>query len=392
MADGFTLGTGDAAGDWIWTGARLYGGGDGDGNGDGDGARGRDGKGAGFEAPRRREYAQLPADQRRRRVAELEGGWLAEQWEPPSFGSRFELRFANDPDSHRIRAAYLLRVVAAGRTEAESLAQQRLRQATDPELLPPHVLARPFDSEAELRDWLGCPTLVGEFIEIRKHLSARPITRYGATRPYAIRHGFFDSGTAWDAWWRRFAALDFPAVLCLGFDAYDAGNSVFRQELHRRATEMELLAAEGSSSPLHPYPMPPDQAALLAVGDYRRAVARYVGRCFRLRISLLGENELPPDLVTALADTVSCIPGAVAPVRVVGSEFAEAMREHQALGAPWLATTYRQDLPVELDPMDELLHSLVDLPEAASVLSLPAHWSGAPACFDDAPASVVSSL
>jgi hypothetical protein len=374
VADGFTLGTGDASGEWVWTGARLY------------------GEGGGPEEPRRRrEYGNLTAGQRRRRVAELEGGWLAEQWDPPSFGSRFELRFANDPDARRIRAALLLRVVAAGRPEAESLAQQRLRRATDPGLLPPHVAARPFDSEAELRGWLGCPNLVGEFIEIRKHLSARPITRFGATRPYAVRHGFFDSGSAWDAWWRRFASLDFPAVLCLGFDAYDAGNSVFRQELHRRATEMELLAAEAVSTPLHPYPMPPDQAALLAVGDYRRAVARYVGRCFRLRISLVSENEVPAELVAALADTVSCIPGAVAPVRVVGPEFAEAMREHQALGAPWLATTYRQGLPVELDPMDELLHSLVDLPEAASVLSLPAHWSGDPACFDDAPTSVVSS-
>jgi hypothetical protein len=29
VADGFVLGTGDAAGHWIWTGARLYGEGDG---------------------------------------------------------------------------------------------------------------------------------------------------------------------------------------------------------------------------------------------------------------------------------------------------------------------------------------------------------------------------
>ena len=367
MADGFLLGTGDTAGYWIWTGARLYG-------------------ESGFEAARRHpEYAELTADQRRCRVAELEEGWLAAQWDPPSLGCRFELRFANDPETRRIRAALLLRVVAATREEAESLASQRLAQAADPDLLPPHVLARPIDDESELRDWLGCPGLVGELVEIRKHLSARPITRFGAARPYAVRHGFFDGGDGWDRWWRQFAQLEFPAVLCLGFDAYDAGNAVFRQELNRRALEMEDLASEGVTSPPHPYPMPPDPAAQLAVGDYRRAVARYVGRCFQLRVSLVSENEVPARLIGALADTVSCVPGSVGPVRVVGPEFAEAMREHQALGAPWLPATYRQGLPHELDPLDGLLHSLADLPEAASVLSLPAHWSGDPACFDEAP-------
>lgn len=367
MADGFLLGTDDAAGAWIWTGARLY------------------GESSGHPAAHRREYADLTTDQRRDRVAELQRGWLGAQWDPPSFGSRFELRFANDPDTRRIRAAFLLRTVAANRQEAEGLALQRLHRAIDRELLPPHVVGRPIDTEAELRGWLGCPNLVGEFVEIRKHLSARPITRCGTARPYAIRHGFFDGGDAWEPWWHRFAQLDFPAVLCLGFDAYDAGNSVFRRELNRRALEMEDLASEGVSSPLSPYPMPPDPAALLAVGDYRRAVARYVGRCFRLRVSLVSENEVPASLIAALAATVSCIPGAVGPVRVVGPEFSEAMREHQALGAPWLDTTYRQGLPVELDPMDELLHTLVDLPEAASVLSLPAHWTGDPACFDEMP-------
>ena len=373
MADGFQLGTDDAAGHWTWTGARLY---------------GEDG----FAATHlRHEYADLTAGQRRDRVAQLQLAWLAAQWNQPEFGCRLELRFANDPETRRVHAAILLRVVAATRQEAADLAEQRMQRATDPDLLPPHVLARPIESEAELRGWLGRPRLVGEFIEVRKHLSARPITRCGARRTYAIRHGFFDSGDAWETWWREFAQLDFPAVLCLGFDAYDAGNSVFRQELNRRALEMEDLASQGISSPLHPYPMPPDPAALLAVGDYRRAVARYVGRCFRLRVSLVSENEVPPRSIAALVGTVSCIPGAVGPVRVIGPEFAEAMREHRALGAPRLAETYRQGLPIAPDPMDELLDSLVDLPEAAAVLSLPAHWSGTPAYFDDAPTSAVSS-
>ena len=155
--------------------------------------------------------------------------------------------------------------------------------------------------------------------------------------------------------------------------------------------EMEDLATQGIPSPLHPYPMTPDPAAQLAVGDYRRAVTRYVGRCFRLRVSLVAENEVPARTIAALVDTVSRIPGAVGPVRVAGPEFAEAIREHQALGAPRLAETYRQGLPIEPEPIDELLDSLVDLPEAAAVLSLPAHWSGSPTYFDDAPASVSRS-
>ena len=377
MADGFQLGTNDAAGHWTWTGARLYG-------------------ENGFAATHRRhdEYATLTAGQRRDRVAELQEEWLAAQWHQPSYGSRFELRFANDPESRRVHAALLLRVVAATRHEAADLARRRLRRATDPALLPPHVLARPIDKEAELRRWLGRPSPAADFIEVRKHLSARPITRFGASRRYAIRHGFFeagDSGHAWDTWWHEFARLDSPAVLCLGFDAYDAGNSVFRQELNRRALEMEDLATQGIPSPLHPYPMTPDPAAQLAVGDYRRAVTRYVGRCFRLRVSLVAENEVPARTIAALVDTVSRIPGAVGPVRVAGPEFAEAIREHQALGAPRLAETYRQGLPIEPEPIDELLDSLVDLPEAAAVLSLPAHWSGSPTYFDDAPTPVSRS-
>lgn len=377
MADGFLLGTDDGAKHWTWTGARLYA-----------GAQAQ----VGADSGRRSEqYADLTADQRRRRVADLETAWLAEQWDPPAFGSRFELRFATDPGSRTIRAAFLLRVVAATAGEAASLARERLGRATDRDALPPHVVARPIDSEAELRTWLGAPSLVGEFVEVRKHLSARRISRGGATRRYAVRHGFFDSGDAWDAWWRAFARLEFPAVLCIGFDPYDAGNSVFRQELHRRALEMEGLATQGIPSPLNPYPMRPDPAARLAVADYRRAVARYVGRCFRLRVSLVSENEVPAGLLASLVSTISCIPGAVGPIRVVGPEFAEAMREHQALGAPWLARTYRQGLPIELDPMDELLHSLVDLPEAASVLSLPAQWTGSAACFDAVPDPVAAA-
>ena len=367
VADGFLLDTDDGTRHWTWAGARLY------------------------AAARTERYSSLTADERRRRVADLEAGWLATQWDPPSFGNRFELRFATDPDARRIRAAFLLRVVAASRAQAAALARRRLRRATDRDSLPPHVAARPIDSEAELRSWLGAPSLVGEFVEVRKHLSARRITRGGATRNHAVRHGFFDAGDSWEAWWREFARLEFPAVLCLGFDTYDAGNSVFRQELHRRAVEMEDLATQGIPSPLHPYPMPPDPAARLAVGDYRRAVARYVGRCYRLRVSLVSENEVPERLIAALVNTVSCIPGSIGPVRVVGPEFAEAMLEHQALGAPWLDTTYRQGLPIELDPMDELLHELVDLPEAASVLSLPAHWSGSPACFEQSPAAAVTA-
>jgi hypothetical protein len=130
MAAGFQLGTGDAAGHWTWTGARLY---------------GEDGFAATYHRP---QYADLTAGRRRQRVAELQAAWLAAQWDQPSFGSRCELRFANDPETRRVHAAFLLRVVAATRQEAASLARRRMRRATDPDLLPPHVLARPCSASA----------------------------------------------------------------------------------------------------------------------------------------------------------------------------------------------------------------------------------------------------
>ena len=72
--------------------------------------------------------------------------------------------------------------------------------------------------------------------------------------------------------------------------------------------------------------------------------------------------------------TVSSVEGAVQPVSLVDAEFDAAVREHRALGAAWPALPF--------DPLDQLLHSLADVGEAASVLSLPVHWPGMPTVFD----------
>jgi hypothetical protein len=356
------LSTNDRSGCWTWAGVRLS-------------AEGR------IEATQR--FADLSWDERRKRLIEQDMAWLASQWDTPVPGSRFEVRFATDAKAKKVQAVFLVRVLAATQDEARRLARERLWRATGPDgMLPPHVGARPVDSETELRTWLGYPTQVAAFVEVRKHLSADRITRGGTGLAYAVRHGFFHSGAAWDAWWRSFAELPFPAVLSIGFDPYDADNPAFRDMLYRRAADLEELASQGVPSPLNPYRVPPDRAAQAAVPCYRRALTRYAGRCFSVRLVLASARPPPLTLVESLARTVSSAIGAVRAVPVVTAELDQAVAEFRALGAPWLPATYQQNLPTDLGGLDRLLHSLADIEEAVSVLSLPVHWPGMPPVFD----------
>jgi hypothetical protein len=364
LADSALLTAIDGSGCWTWAGVRMF-------------AEGR------IDATQR--FADLSWNERSRRLSELETAWLAAQWHPPAPGSRFEVRFATGAGAAKVRAAFFVRVLAATHEEARRLAGERLRRAASPGpggALPPQAGARPINAEPELRDWLGYPSQVRSFVEVRKHLSANRITRGGAALPYAVCHGFFDSGAAWDAWWRSFAALPFPAVLSIGFDPYDADNSAFRGLLHRRAAELEELAVQGVASPLNPYLVPPDRAAQAAVPGYRRALARYAGRCFSVRVALASAQPPPRMLVESLVGTVSSTTGAVSAIQVASAELDQVVGEFRALGAPWLPATYRQGLPGEPDALDRLLHSLADVQEAASVLSLPVHWPGMPQVFD----------
>jgi hypothetical protein len=362
LADAAFLSTSDGSGCWTWAGVRLS-------------AEGR------IDATQR--YADLSWDERRKRLTEQETAWLAAQWYAPAAASRFEMRLATGARAEKVQAAFFVRVLAATSDEARRLAGERLGRAAGPNgALPPHVRARPIDSEAELRTWLGYPARVGDFVEVRKHLSAYRVARGGAALTYAVRHGFFDSGAAWDAWWRSFAALPFPAVLSIGFEPYDADNPAFRGWLHRRTMELEELASQGVPSPLNPYRVPPDQAAQAAVPGYRRALTRYAGRCFNIRVALTSAQPLPAILVESLAGTVSSASGAARAVRISAAEFDQVVGEFRSLGAPWLPVTYQRELPTELDGLDRLLHSLADVAEAASVLSLPVHWPGMPPVFD----------
>jgi hypothetical protein len=352
----------DGSGCWMWAGVRLS-------------AEGR------IDATQR--YADLSWDERRKRLAEQETAWLAAQWDTPVPGSRFEVRFATGARAGKVQAALFVRVLAATPDEARRLAGERLQRAAGPNgALPPHVGARPIDSEAELHAWLGYPARVGSFVEVRKHLSADRIARGGVALTYAVCHGFFDSGGAWDAWWRSFAELPFPAVLSIGFDPYDADNPAFRNLLHRRTVDLEELARQGVPSPLNPYRVPADRAAQAAVPGYRRALTRYAGRCFSIRVALASAQPPPPPLVESLVGTVSSATGAARAVQVAPAELDQAVGEFRALGAPWLPATYQQGLPAQLDGLDRLLYSLADVEEAASVLSLPVHWPGMPPVFD----------
>ena len=361
-AAGVVLSTSDGSGSWTWAGARLF----------------ADG---GIHATQR--YADLSLQERRGRLTGQETAWLAAQWEAPSAGNRFEVRFATGTGAEKIQAAFLVRAFAATPDEARRRARERLSRAAGPDGgLPSHVRSRPIDTEAELRAWLGYPSRVGGLVEVRKQLSANRIARGGATLGYAVCHGFFDSGAPWDAWWRSFAALPFPAVLSIGFDPYDADILAFRSLLQRRAAELEELSRQGIPSPLNPYRVPPDQAAHAARPGYRRALERYAGRCFSVRMTLASADQLPPAMIESLVRTVSSVPGGARAVQVAPAEFDQAAGEFRALGAPWLPVTYRQGLPAELDALDRVLHSLADVAEAASVLTLPVHWPGMPPVFD----------
>ncbi len=363
LADGAFLSASDGSGCWAWAGARLS-------------ADGRIGA--------TDRFADLSWDERRKRLAERETAWLAAQWDPPAPGNRFEVRFATGAGPQKVRAAFLVRVLAGTPAEARQLAGQRLRRAAGGDgALPSHVRAQPIALETELRDWLGYPGQVGGFVEVRKHLSGDRIARGGTVLSYAVCHGFFGPGAAWDAWWRSFAALPFPAVLSVGFDPYDADNPAFRSLLQRRVTELEELARPGVPSPLNPYQVPPERAARSAVPGYRRALARYAGHCFSIRVALASAQPLPAILVESLAGTVSSAIGAARAVQVVTAELDQAVGEFRALGAPWLPATYERDLPAAPDALDRLLHTLADVEEAASVLSLPVHWPGLPPVFDD---------
>jgi hypothetical protein len=356
------LSTSDGSACWTWAGVRLF-------------------PEGGIDATQR--YADLSWGERRKRLTEQETAWLATQWDTPVPGSRFEVRFATGAKAAKVHAAFLVRVFAATQDEARRLAGERLRRAVGPNgALPAHVGARPIEDEAGLRAWLAFPAQVGAFVEVRKHLSAARIARGGTGSAYTVCHGFFDPGGAWDAWWRSFAALPFPAVLSIGFDSYDADNPAFRNLLHRRTADLEELARPGAASPLNPYRVPPDRAAQAAVPGYRRALARYAGCCFSIRVALASARPLPLTLVESLAGTVSSATGAVRAVQVATEELDQVVSEFRVLGAPWLPATYQQDLPAQLDGLDRLLHSLADAEEAASVLSLPVHWPGMPPVFD----------
>lgn len=352
--DAAVLGTSDASGCWAWAGARLS-------------AEGR------VDATQR--YPDLTLDERRERLTEEEAAWLAAQWDPPRPGSRFEVRFATGPEAKKVRAALLVRVLAPTPGLAQNLARERLyRAAGHHGAMPPHVGAALIDDEAQLRTWLEYPGRLGSIVELRKHLSVGRVVRGGATLPYAVCHGFFDSGAAWDAWWRRFADVEVPAVLSVGFETYDAGSGSFRRQLQQRAQELEGLAVAGVPSPLNPNPVPPEPAARSALPGYRRALMRYAGRCFRIRVTLAAAEPLSPTLIEALVRTVSTVEGAVHPVSLVDGDYDAAVREHRSLGAAWPTPPF--------DALDQLLHSLADVGESASVLSLPVHWPGMPPVFD----------
>jgi hypothetical protein len=134
-------------------------------------------------------------------------------------------------------------------------------------------------------------------------------------------------------------------VLSIGFEPFNADDPAFRSRLARRCAQLEELAVAGVPSPVNPHPVPQDRAAQAVLASYQRAVARYTGHCFRVRVALASGCPLPSTLMESLAGTVSSAPGAVRPVRVAAAEVQQAVSEFRVLGAPpWLPQTFAQSL------------------------------------------------
>lgn len=345
----------DPAGAWGWAGLRLT-------------AR------RGLAATH--AYLELPAAERERRIGETEAAWLAAQWTDAD-QARFEVRYLTLPDLGRLECAALVRVNGATAAAAQDAADRRLAAAAQ---LPPHVAADPLESAAEVRDWLVPfdPHPRG-VLEIRKRVLWAPISRRGTARTTGIAFGEFGGSggerVSWEPLLRALAALPFRAMLGVCFVPFPAGPA-FQAHVAHLAAEYEALAAPVASSPIFSQRLPAEPFAVDAAPRYARARRLYSGLCYRVRISLAAERELPQYIGELTAAAVSPGGGAVA-LRPTADEMPTIRGDLGALNTDWPAATYFRGAPPEaFGPAERILAELVDAGQGAAVLRLPVEWPG----------------
>ena len=345
----------DPAGAWGWAGLRLI---------------------ARRELAATHAYLELPAAERERRIADTEAAWLASQWTDAD-QARFEVRYLTLPHQHRLECAALVRVNGASAAAALDAVDRRLDALA---LLPPHVAADPLQSAAEVRDWLVPfdPHPRGVF-EVRKRVAWAPISRRGAARTTGIVFDEFGGPggerVSWEPLLRALAALPFRAMLGVCFVPFPAGPA-FQAHLAHLAAEYTALAEPAASSPLFSQTLPADPFAADAAPRYARARRVYSGLCYRVRISLAAERELPQYIGELMAAAVSPGGGAVA-LRPTADEMPTVRGDLGALNTDWPAATYFQGAPPDaFGPAERVLADLVDAGQGAAVLRLPVEWPG----------------
>jgi hypothetical protein len=343
------------------------------------------------------QYADLTQIQRAERVADAETAWLSAQWtsqvggqqngQPAPFGvGRFEIRYRNDPDSPVpvVRCACLCRVRSAD-PDPEAVVDKARNYRNGLTIgLPSHVRAEPLADAVEVRDWLVPFESPGEgdsLVDVRKKLSWQRTVRQDTGRNATlIVSRLAARRVSWEPALRELAALPFHAVLTIGFEPFPRWPAL-RAGLEQLSAQYAMLARPAQGSPLYSVSTPPDPYAAQAAQVYGQAAQQYDGPAFRVRISLAGEQTLPPHLGAWLAAALSD-PGPGGDAGAVAlspqpHERSVCWTNLATLGASWLTDTYRGSLPDRaVGPLEREVLTLVDLTEARSLIQLPIEWPG----------------
>jgi Effector Associated Constant Component 1 len=340
-------------------------------------------------------FADFDRSRREERAADAEAAWLAAQWGvhwSPQWGpggaGRFELRYRNDPAAGDglVRCACLCRVRAASARAAVD--QARAYRGSLASGLPGHVRADPLTGAADVHGWLvpfEAPGPGDSQVELIKKLTWQRAVRQDLGRSLTVQVARLAARrVSWEPLLRRLGGLPFPAVLSIGFEPF-ARSSAFRTGLEQLAEQYAQLARPASGSAVYSATTLADPFTAKASQRYAQYAHQYDAPGFRIRISLVGEQELPGQLGTWLAAALGDIgpDGASASALVpLPHERELAWTNVATLGAGWLPDTYRGSLPdSELGPLERELLTLVDLAEIRSLIQLPISWPGHPELF-----------
>ncbi|MDH6126043.1 hypothetical protein [Kitasatospora sp. GP82] len=348
-----------------------------------------------------RGYAGLPEPQRWSETGAAELAWLAARTADGG-GVRFELR-------HTAREGLLHSVLlarAGGPTPqaAETAARQLAARMAQ---LPPHVQCRAIDDRAELSaelnslDSNGGPPECVDLREFGKRVEVRPIRRTDSTRANAlIATPLGPAGRPWEPVWAELARQERPTALSVCLEPTRLPPAV-EPVLHQFAAEYQRLATPRPGNPVWGGAQLGDPSAEAGRAFFADAVHRYLGPCFRLRVTLAAAGPLPTGLAELVADQLGpepsgssqsgggrpggaavLTPGGAAVLTPSGRDRPYAWRNLTQLRLDPLPDGHHRGLDPSLwTEIEALLAVLVDRYEAAAAFRLPYEVGGRPALF-----------